>query len=146
MEILGAVEQRVAEAETQLVQGLWEPTAADAALAQQTALSLRKAVESEAVRRLERIARLEGLRQALAALALGVARTHGQLAWFLAQCCGDLSPVLHWRALDAPRGHAFGTRRPSSAELADAEGAVRLLAATLTHIADRPTDSSIGGL
>nr|WP_144298855.1 hypothetical protein [Streptomyces sp. TLI_235] len=63
-----------------------------------------------------------------------MARTHGRLAWFLAQCSSELAPVLHWRALDAPDGCAFGAVLPTAGELTDAERAVRHLAAMLARI------------
>ncbi|MEV6209130.1 hypothetical protein [Kitasatospora sp. NPDC051914] len=134
MSMLTAVEQVVQEAQRQLDRLEWEPGTGDLALARQTAVALDAAVGPTDVQQsLPRIDRLEGLREALAALAITVARTHGHLAWFLAQCSSQLTPVLHWRALDAPDGHAFGTTLPTGDQLADAEQAVRLLAAMLTR-------------
>lgn len=127
------VERTIAEARDLLERGLWEPTESDLELARQTATALQAAIGPSGVQEaLQRIERLAGLREALAALAMTVARTHGHLAWFLAQCSSALTPVLHWRALDAADPHAFGTHLPTVDELSDAEEAVRALAAVLT--------------
>ncbi|MFJ8628436.1 hypothetical protein ACIRD3_37135 [Kitasatospora sp. NPDC093550] len=131
---LDATSGKRAEAELQLTDGTWQLTATDSALAQETAQTLAAAVgpaeEHEALPRIERLA---ALREALAALALAVARTHGPLAWFLADASSRLAPVLHWRALDAPGGRSFGTVLPAEDELADAEAAIRLLTDALTR-------------
>ncbi|MGW4895705.1 hypothetical protein ACWEQL_26110 [Kitasatospora sp. NPDC004240] len=132
MSMVKAVEQVVHEAELQLTDGTWQLTATDAALARQTASALNTAV-GPADAHLPRIERLAALREALAALALTVARTHGHLAWFLADASSHLAPVLHWRALDAPDNRTFGAVLPTGGELADAEAAVRLLATMLTR-------------
>ncbi|MFJ6384110.1 hypothetical protein ACIQI7_29415 [Kitasatospora sp. NPDC092039] len=130
-----AVNEVVREAESQLTDGTWKLVARDSSLAAQTAEALREAVgPAEAQQRLPRIDRLAALREAVATLALTVARTHGNLAWFLARCASALTPVLHWRALDAPEGRTFGTVLPGTEELADAEAAVRRLAAMLARI------------
>ncbi|MEW1912124.1 hypothetical protein AB0442_27400 [Kitasatospora sp. NPDC085895] len=140
MSMCTAVEQTVLEAQRQLQDGSWEPSAADRALARQTAQSLAEAVGPADVQEvLPRIERLAALREALAALAMAVARIHGHLAWFLAQCTSDLAPVLHWRALPAPDDHAFGAVLPTADELADAEQAVRLLAVTLARTGNDET-------
>lgn len=136
--MLEAVEQVIEEAQRQLEHLEWEPRLSDLALAWQTATALDAAVGPANVQQaMPRIDRLEGLREALAALALTVARTHGHLAWFLAQCSSQLAPILHWRALDAPDGHAFGTTLPTGDQLTDAEEAVRLLAVMLTRTGHR---------
>ncbi len=125
-----------AEAERQLSQHLWDPTEEDAALARKTASGLAEAVgEAAAQERLPAIDRLEHLREALAVLAIALARIHGPLAWYLAQACTALSPVLRWRALPADRQSSFGTVVPSSSDLADAERAVRRLHTALTRAA-----------
>ncbi|WP_033223034.1 hypothetical protein [Kitasatospora phosalacinea] len=131
-----AVEQAVLEAQRQLVQGEWDPAPADLVLVRETAVALAAAVGPVDVQaKLARIDRLAGLREALAAIALTVARTHGRLAWFLAQCSSELAPVLHWRALEAPEGGSFGATLPDEDELADAEEAIRSLTAMLTRTA-----------
>jgi hypothetical protein len=139
MSMLAAVEKAAQEAERQLARGEWQPLPRDVDLARQTAAGLEEAVGPAGKQdAMPRIDRLEALREALAATALTVARTHGRLAWFLAQCTSDLAPVLHWRALPAPQDQAFGTTLPTTGELADAEHAVRRLAAMLARIGTRP--------
>ncbi|RKT09251.1 hypothetical protein BX285_6329 [Streptomyces sp. 1114.5] len=134
MGMLKAVDRVVDEAELQLTDGTWQLTATDAALARETAAALAGAVGPAGTHEaLPRIERLAALREALAALALTVARTHGHLAWFLADASSHLAPVLHWRALDAPGGRSFGAVLPTDAELADAEAAIRLLTHALTR-------------
>ncbi|GAA2815613.1 hypothetical protein ACFQ0M_00115 [Kitasatospora aburaviensis] len=130
-----AVDQVVHEAELQLTDGTWELIVTDSNLARQTAAALDAAVGPiDAHQALPRIERLAALREALAALAVTVARTHGHLAWFLADASSHLAPVLHWRALDTRSDRTFGAALPTSGELADAEEAIRLLAAMLTRI------------
>lgn len=134
MGMLKAVTLVVTEAELQLSDGTWQLTRADAVLAQETATALAAAVgPTDTHEALPRIERLAALREALAALALTVARTHGHLAWFLSDASSHLAPVLHWRALDAPGGRSFGAVLPTDDELADAEAAIRLLTDTLTR-------------
>ncbi|MFD0268558.1 hypothetical protein ACFVGY_18590 [Streptomyces sp. NPDC127106] len=125
----------VAEADTQLRGGLWELDAGDAALARKAAASLAEAVGPAAEQQtLLVIKRLEHLREALAVLAVTLARTHGPLAWFLARAITALSPVLTWRALPAAgQRQSFGTTVPTPSELQDAEEAVRHLHTTLAH-------------
>ncbi|MEW1914074.1 hypothetical protein AB0442_37595 [Kitasatospora sp. NPDC085895] len=52
---------------------------------------------------LPRIDRLEDPREALAALAITVARTHGRLARYLAQCNGDTLDAIA-QSLQLPGG------------------------------------------
>ncbi|MEU6967012.1 hypothetical protein AB0A71_04560 [Kitasatospora aureofaciens] len=61
-----------------------------------------------------------------------VARTHGHLARFLAQCASHLDPILHWRARTPPKAIPSAPSSPTSDELTDAETAVRPLA-TMLH-------------
>ncbi|MFJ9774335.1 hypothetical protein ACIRVF_24355 [Kitasatospora sp. NPDC101157] len=134
MGMFEAVARVVHEAELQLGDGVWELRPADSDLVRQTAAALTDAVgPAEAHEALPRIERLAALREALAAVAVTVARTHGPLAWFLADASSHLAPVLHWRALDAPDNRTFGAVLPAGDELADAEAAVRHLAAMLTR-------------
>ncbi|MEU1424044.1 hypothetical protein [Kitasatospora sp. NPDC005751] len=134
MSMVMAVERVIHEAELQLTDGTWELTATDSALARKTAAALDAAIgPADTHQALSRIERLAALREALAALALTIARTHGHLAWFLADASSHLAPVLHWRALDAPGNRSFGAVLPTGDELADAEAAARLLAAMLTR-------------
>ncbi|QKW23660.1 hypothetical protein HUT16_35250 [Kitasatospora sp. NA04385] len=134
MSMSAAVEQVVLEAQRQLVQGEWDPARADLVLVRETALALAAAVGPADVQaKSARIDRLAGLREALAVLAVTVARTHGRLAWFLAQCSSELAPVLHWRALEAPEGGSFGAVLPDEEEFADAEEAIRSLTAMLAR-------------
>ncbi|MBD0693708.1 hypothetical protein [Streptomyces sp. CBMA123] len=129
------VTELAAEAERQFRDGLLEFAAQDAVLARTTAEGLAQAVGTAAEQeRLAVIDRLEHLREALAVLAIGIARTHGQLAWFLARASTVLTPVLRWRSLPADRRQSFGTVVPDADELGDAEGAVRRLCSALTRI------------
>ncbi|MGW5343508.1 hypothetical protein [Streptomyces sp. NPDC004050] len=123
------------EAERQIRDRVWEMTATERVVAGKTADDLSSAVGpphvQEALAVIDRLARL---REALAALALSLARVHGRLAWFLGAACTTLAPVLHWRALPAADGTAFGAIPPSVQQYRDAEAAVRRLEAALTHI------------
>ncbi len=125
-----------AEADRLVSHGLWDPAEEDAALARKTASGLAETVrgadEQEGLPVIERLAHL---REALAVLAIALARIHGPLAWFLAQAGTALSPVLHWRALPADRQWSFGTVVPTARDLGDAEQAVRHLHAALTRTA-----------
>ncbi|MEU1508138.1 hypothetical protein [Kitasatospora sp. NPDC005748] len=130
VEILGLI----TEAEQQLGTAGWDLTPRDRALAREVAAGLgvvgpecgrADAVEPQ---------RLERLREALAVLAIGLARTHGRLAWFLAGCSAALSPVLHWRALPAGDGPTFNTVVPTAEQFTQAEEAVRRLASMLARI------------
>ncbi|MFJ7280192.1 hypothetical protein [Kitasatospora sp. NPDC098663] len=116
------------EAEQQIEDQVWEVASSDRALALEVEAGLRKVVGLPDVQEaLTEIDRLERLREALAALAICLARTHGRLAWFLSGAINALEPILRWRALPAGRGGTFGTVRPSLDEYAEAEDAVRRL-------------------
>ena len=131
------IETLAEEAEEQLLGGLWRPTPGEVALARKSAVGLLEVIAPAAAQEgLALIDRLEHLREALAVLAMGTARTHGQLAWFLAQASTALVPVLHWRSLPADKPQSFGTVVPTAGELADAEHAVRRLAEVLSGLAD----------
>ncbi|MEE1782604.1 hypothetical protein PUR71_06665 [Streptomyces sp. SP17BM10] len=129
------VAELAAEVERQSRDGVLELTAADAALAGKLADDLAEAVGPAAGQaRLPFVERLERLREALAALALGIARSHGRLAWCLARAGVLLAPVLQWRHPDSEQPQAFGTVvLPTPEELSDAEDAVRRLHAALTR-------------
>ncbi|MFJ3202909.1 STAS domain-containing protein [Streptomyces sp. NPDC086989] len=127
-----------AQVELQAGSGQWELSRDEIALAHSTSAHLAEAVGPATLQEvLPGIERLERLREALAALAIGIAHTHGQLAWFLARTATVLAPVLQWRALTAEGEKALGTVVPSAAEFTDAEDAVRLvhtlLARTTSH-------------
>ncbi|MEU6309402.1 STAS domain-containing protein [Streptomyces sp. NPDC047014] len=123
------------EAARQVKDGQWELSVSETELARFTAEHLAHAVGPPADQRgLPVIERLERLREALAHVAMAIARTHGQLAWFLAQNAEALAPVLHWRTLTAGPGQSFGTVVPTPAELADAEDAVRRLQTALAGL------------
>ncbi|MFD3557971.1 STAS domain-containing protein [Streptomyces goshikiensis] len=140
-------EALVVEASGQIADGLWEMSSGETALAHVTAEHLAQAVGPPGEHlELPFIERLERLRQALAHMAMAIARTHGQLAWFLAQTTEALTPVLHWRTLTADRAQSFGTVVPTPAELADAEDAVRLLHTALYEMstaAHQGTDDAL---
>ncbi|MFI5531884.1 hypothetical protein ACIA8O_25465 [Kitasatospora sp. NPDC051853] len=126
-----------AEAGRQLDRGLWEPAPEDVALARKTAAGLADAVlDGPRQEQLPVIDRLERLREALAVIAMAVARTHGQLAWFLSRAATVLMPVLTWRVLPADELRSFGLTVPAPGELDDAERAVRRLTAALDRIGD----------
>ncbi|MFD8706567.1 hypothetical protein ACFV1W_28855 [Kitasatospora sp. NPDC059648] len=129
------VERLAAEVEPQLLDGIWEFTPQDAVLAGCAAEGVADAVGAATEQeRLPVLDRLEHLREVLAVLAIGIARTHGQLAWFLTRASTVLAPVLHWRSLPANPRRSFCTTVPTPGELADAEEASRLLRTLLVHL------------
>jgi hypothetical protein len=124
------------EAEQQIHDQVWELAPSDRALAHETEAGLRKVVGPPDVQEvLPQKDRLEHLREALAVLAISLARTHGRLAWFLSGAINALEPVLRWRVLSADRGGSFGTVLASSEEYTEAEEAVRRLQDSLARIA-----------
>ncbi|RSS81478.1 hypothetical protein [Streptomyces sp. WAC06614] len=136
MGVQAVVAALIDEAEQQAQDGAWELTPTDRALALSVVAGLAGAVDAApAQEMLPAIERLAQLREAVAVLAMALARTHGRLAWFLAACIEALSPVLHWRALPAGGLRAFDTVRPTPEQYTDAEHAVRALAAALTRLA-----------
>ncbi|WP_405015071.1 hypothetical protein [Kitasatospora sp. NBC_01539] len=136
MEMRTTVVGLAEEAEQQIREGVWERTSDSLAGAARAAAGLGEAVGPRDTQEvLPAVERLAHLREALAVLAIELARTHGSLAWFLAGASTALSPVLHWRALPADRGRAFGTVVPTSGQFTEAEDAVRHLQDTLTRIA-----------
>ncbi|MFJ9823314.1 hypothetical protein ACIRSU_02940 [Streptomyces sp. NPDC101160] len=131
-----AVAALVEEAEQRAGARTWQMTPEQQALALQAAAGLNEAVGAARKQEsLPDIERLAHLREALAALAIALARTHGPLAWFIGAGVEALSPILHWRALPADETPSFGTTHPAPARLTDAESAVRQLAAALSRIA-----------
>ncbi|MET9697862.1 hypothetical protein ABZY31_13185 [Streptomyces sp. NPDC006529] len=123
------------EAEQQVRDQMWALAPSESALALQAETGLRDAVGPPDVQEsLPAIDRLGQLREALAVLAVSLARTHGRLAWFLSGAIDALEPVLRWRALPADRGGTFGTVLPSPEEYAEAEDAVRRIRDTLAQI------------
>ncbi|MEU3466273.1 hypothetical protein ABZ721_40890 [Streptomyces sp. NPDC006733] len=123
------------EAGQQLHDQVWELTSSDRALALTTGTSLRDVVGPPDVQEaLPQITRLEHLREALAVLAVSLARTHGRLAWFMSGALNALEPVLRWRAMPADHGGTFGTVLADPEQYTEAEDAVRLLQDTLTRI------------
>lgn len=125
----------VEEAERQIQGQVWELTPNDHTLAVEAWVGLRKAVGPPNIQeQLPQIDRLEHLREALAALALCLARTHGRLAWFLSGAINALEPILHWRALPVERGGTFGTVQASPDEYTEAEDAVRQLQDSIAQI------------
>ncbi|MEU9917776.1 hypothetical protein [Streptomyces sp. NPDC051001] len=124
------------EAEQQIHNQVWKPAPSECALAHETEMGLRKAVGPPDVQEtLPQIDRLEHLREALAVLAISLARTHGRLAWFLSGAINALEPVLRWRALSSDRGGTFGTVLASLEEYTEAEEAVRRIQDSLARIA-----------
>lgn len=136
MGVQAAVGALIEEVEQQLHEQVWDLTPGDRDLAFATATGLHEAVGPVGVQEvLSDLERLAHLREVLAALAITLARTHGRLAWFLAACIEALSPVLHWRALPSGGGRNFDTTHPTPGQFAEAEGAVRQLAAVLLRVA-----------
>ncbi|GHB81646.1 hypothetical protein GCM10010347_60580 [Streptomyces cirratus] len=135
MDMRRIVDVLAEEAEQQIQDRVWQVTPAERALALEAEAGLRDAVGPPDVQEaLPQIARLEHLRETLAALAISLARTHGRLAWFLSGALNALEPVLRWRALPADRGGTFGTVLPSPEEYTQAEDAVRRLQEVLAQI------------
>ncbi|MFF4385116.1 hypothetical protein [Kitasatospora sp. NPDC001547] len=135
VDMRGEIENLTREAEEQIREGVWEVGAADRVLAGKTASELTAVIHPPDVQqKMAPIDRLEHLREALAALAIALARVHGPMAWFLAAASTALTPVLHWRALPADGGRAFGAIEPTAAQYADAEQAVRRIRDTLARI------------
>ncbi|MCB5167368.1 STAS domain-containing protein [Streptomyces bambusae] len=129
------VDDLAAEAEQQLREHTWHPTAAERAVAAAAATELRTAIGPLHIQRsLPAIERLAHLREALAVLAVFLSRVHGRLAWFLGSAGTTLTPVLHWRALPDHNGPTFGAVQPTPRQYDEAEHVIRQLAATLDRI------------
>lgn len=135
MDMRSSVAALAGEAQQQIHDQLWELAANERALALEAEDGLRKAIGPPEVQEaLPLKDRLEDLREALAVLALCLARTHGPLAWFLSGAITDLESVLHWRAVSPGRGPTFGTVQASPEQYTEAEDAVRLLQKALAQI------------
>ncbi|MFL9684787.1 hypothetical protein [Streptomyces sp. KL110A] len=133
--MLRVVEELADEAERQVRDHVWILSAADRALAGQTADDLDDAVSPPLVQeKLPLVDRLADLRAALAVLAVALARVHGRLAWFLGAATTALTPVLHWRALPPKDGPTFGTVQPTLQQYTEAEDAVRRLRKALAAL------------
>lgn len=136
MGMQSAVAALLEEAEQRVGGRTWQLTPGDQALALEVATGLDEAVgvarDQEVLPDIERLAHL---REALAVLAIALARTHGPVAWFIGAGAEALSPILSWRALTTEETPTFGTTHPPPDQLADAENAVRQLAAGLSRLA-----------
>ncbi|MEU7029190.1 hypothetical protein AB0A60_21195 [Streptomyces sp. NPDC046275] len=136
MRMQSTVAALIEEAEQQVRDKSWQLLPEHRTLARQTATGLDAAVgpapDQEALSDTERLAHL---REALAVLALTLARTHGPLAWFIGAGAEALSPVLNWRTLPPNGAPRFGTTHPTPPQLTAAEDAVRRLAAALGRLA-----------
>ncbi|MFD3333863.1 hypothetical protein ACFWV1_14635 [Streptomyces sp. NPDC058700] len=136
MDMRRVVEELVKEADRQIRDHKWVLTPDDRAVAAKAADELHAAVGApKSQQDLPEVARLEHLREALAAVAIALAHVHGHLAWFLGAAATALTPVLHWRALPADHGPTFGAVPPTLQQYAEAEDAIRRLQTTLASIA-----------
>ncbi|MEU7296751.1 hypothetical protein AB0A76_26705 [Streptomyces exfoliatus] len=136
MDMRGAVEELVEEAERQIRDHKWVLTPEDRTVAAKAADDLHTAVGTpQSQQDLPQVERLEHLREALAAVAIALAHVHGRMAWFLGAAATALTPVLHWRAMPAEHGPTFGAVPPTLQQYSDAEDAIRRLQSTLAGIA-----------
>ncbi len=130
------IEELVKEAERQIRDHKWILTPKDRAVAAKAADDLHAAVGApQAQQDLPAVARLEHLREALAAVAIALAHVHGRMAWFLGAAATALTPILHWRAMPAEHGPTFGAVPPPVEQYTEAEDAIRRLQSTLAGIA-----------
>ncbi|MGW4723214.1 hypothetical protein [Streptomyces sp. S1] len=130
------IEELAEEAEWQIRERTWVPSANDHTVAARVAADLRAAVGTpQSQQELLAVTRLGHLREALAAVAIGLAYVHGPMAWFLGAAATALTPVLHWRALPARHDHTFGAVSPSLQQYTEAEEAIRRLQDTLARLA-----------
>ncbi|MGI5356516.1 hypothetical protein ACLQ2E_17625 [Streptomyces lavendulocolor] len=137
MEEIGTeIAELVEEAARLIRDQVWALTTADRTVAAKAAADLLAAVgPPQSQETLPEVERLEHLREALAAVAIALAHVHGRLAWFLGAAATALTPVLHWRAMPAEEGTAFGAVPPVLQQYSDAEDGVRRLQSTLASIA-----------
>ncbi|MEU4878439.1 hypothetical protein [Streptomyces sp. NPDC021608] len=129
MDIRTVIEALAEEAEGLIRDQVWVPTSGDRTVAAKAAADLHAAVGAQQSH-LSEVDRLEDLREALAAVAIALARGHGPLAWFLGAAADTLRPILHWRAM-AAEGPTFGAVTPTLEQYTEAEDAVRRLQRTL---------------
>ncbi|MFF9477169.1 hypothetical protein ACF1E9_31730 [Streptomyces roseolus] len=136
MDMRTLVDELVGEAERLIRDQVWVLNPTDRTVAAKAATALDAAVgPSQIQETLPPMERLEHLREALAAVAIALARVHGHTAWFLGAAATALTPVLHWRALESEDRSAFGTVTPTLQQYTEAEEAVRRLQKTLAGIA-----------
>ncbi|MEW1913851.1 hypothetical protein AB0442_36415 [Kitasatospora sp. NPDC085895] len=135
MGMAATVEDLAKEAERQIRGRIWELTPADRSVADKAATDLHGAIGPAPIQQaLPPVDRLEHLREALATLAIALARVHGPMAWFLGAAVTALAPVLHWRALPTDDGPTFGAVKPTDQQYSDAENAVRRLQDILARL------------
>ncbi|BFV60706.1 hypothetical protein KCMC57_up58100 [Kitasatospora sp. CMC57] len=136
MSIKTTIGDLIEDAERQIRDGAWVVREGEQLLARRAAEGLTEAIDVPADRQsLPDTLRLEDLREALAVLAITLARTHGHLAWFLGGASTALSAILQWRSLPAAPGYDFHTTIPTPDQYTDAEEAVTLLHDALLRIA-----------
>ncbi|MFD7127773.1 MULTISPECIES: hypothetical protein [Streptomyces] len=130
------IEELAKEAEWQIREHKWVPTADDHTVAARVAADLRAVVGTpRSQQELFAVTRLGHLREAFAAVAIALASVHGPMAWFLGAAATALTPILHWRALPALHGHTFGAISPPLQQYTEAEEAIRRLQDTLARLA-----------
>ncbi|MFE5618298.1 hypothetical protein [Streptomyces sp. NPDC056524] len=131
-----AIDDLAKEAERLIRERAWVPSHHDCAVAEKAAADLQAAIgAAHSHEMLPAVDRLAHLREAIAAVAIALAHVHGRLAWFLGAAATTLTPVLHWRALPAEDGSAFGAVTPEPQQYAEAEDAIRRLQSALADIA-----------
>ncbi|MFD0422606.1 hypothetical protein [Streptomyces parvus] len=130
------IEELAKEAEWQIREHKWVPSADDHSVAARVAADLLAAVGTpQSQQELFAVTRLGHLREALAAVALALAHVHGPMAWSLGAAATALTPILHWRAVPARHSHTFGAVSPPLQQYAEAEEAIRRLQDTLARLA-----------
>ncbi|GGO99608.1 hypothetical protein [Wenjunlia tyrosinilytica] len=125
-----AIRAAVRDARAQLASGTWQVTEADRASVRELLTVLGKLPDAQRAA-LPLAARLEQLREAVAATAVASASSSGQLAWFLGKCITAFTPVTHWEAEPGGTGRAYGSTVPTPDQVTDAERAFTLLRALL---------------
>ncbi|SBV05156.1 hypothetical protein YW5DRAFT_02777 [Streptomyces sp. Ncost-T6T-1] len=130
------IEELAREAEWQIREHKWVPSANDHTVAARVAADLCAAVGTpQSQQELLAVTRLGHLREALAAVTIALAYVHGPMAWFLGAAATALTPILHWRAMPARHGHTFGAAPPPLQQYTEAETAIRRLQDTLARLA-----------
>ncbi|MFJ9265340.1 hypothetical protein ACIRP4_34335 [Streptomyces bacillaris] len=129
------IEELAKEAEWQIREFKWVPSADDHTVAARIAADLRAAVgTAQSQQELFAVTRLGHLREALAAVTIALAYIHGPMAWFLGAAATALTPILHWRAVPARHIHTFGAISPPLQQYTEAEEAIRRLQDTLARL------------